>query len=906
VILVLLISSRITAADPKPAFSLNADISQWAATYAPTNPAVQTLRSLGISNLTLQLCVENNELFAAARIDTAIPEAQLQWLAMTDLIEFEPTDEHTFKWIPSDDQRKKIGTDIVDDLLIRFSGNSVFIAPDNRLTYAETVLEPSSIHLMHCSIDAAPLLTPLFASLDGIVAAETNDFSKGIMSTMLDTLKKGAAAIRDFPSVSVSIHPAADSSRRMNLSLVFSNEVTAASLQSFFSSAPTAWKNPDISEKQLGLLELMESDYHTSMHRDGCTLHLEYHWPEANDKELFADIAGALLGSLFSFHSRDDYPLIPTKIMPAPVWTDGVEVDPAAAAQAIHDATFLDNQWNSLVQFEVDYLDLPNPELIDSAVSNLVLLDENGVNIGATKRQGRLNPDILNRSTLTVSKAGEHEGTAAETASFTLHLSVATGIESHTVTPDQPLVEKADGGIFLIGISNSVVQLRSKGFSLREAKIHAKNKDGEYLSRQGASWSDARFSGRFKGCPVEVEVVVATERIPVMVQYTDIPVSKDDRIKVPSEPDADVTTRYTMKPGRKYTDPDAAAFAAGRMELIDREIRQATEYELCFPRNRDVPVQTFSMNSYLAGGDAFAYQGGTYSYSDTEFKWSLAQTNLLASATALFGEVSATFWSGIGAYSTALSTNPVPLMNGSELPSAHVEHNVVWVTANQGGHILDVQAYDAAGRQLKPGTRRTSRNASYGYFFWGLPARTTVTYAKTNLALTAPFEIELKPGGLAAIPEAKKNVEPFEAFVGELEEIAVNSQHIGDLLSASYYAHDGGRQLENIPTEVAHSDPAGAELFGYEVKPYKGYHITRVPQATKNDKVKTDRTWSGGTFSAGAYGSGFLLAIPVSSKDPAILSLWSAVYINYNDCSRLEEVEYDTRKLQEAGWIQIR
>jgi len=86
----------------------------------------------------------------------------------------------------------------------------------------------------------------------------------------------------------------------------------------------------------------------------------------------------------------------------------------------------------------------------------------------------------------------------------------------------------------------------------------------------------------------------------------------------------------------------------------------------------------------------------------------------------------------------------------------------------------------------------------------------------------------------------------------------------GDDIAGLYYLYDykfpdkdaKGPARKKIPIEAAHSDPDGAERFGYTAKPFNGYHFRFVPNFKQEGKVeenppRTDQSffWEKGSSS---------------------------------------------------------
>ena len=104
-------------------------------------------------------------------------------------------------------------------------------------------------------------------------------------------------------------------------------------------------------------------------------------------------------------------------------------------------------------------------------------------------------------------------------------------------------------------------------------------------------------------------------------------------------------------------------------------------------------------------------------------------------------------------------------------------------------------------------------------------------------------------------------------------------------VAAMFYIHgkNSDEPLKLVSEQIAHSDPKGAEMFGYEAKPYKGYYFTFPEKILQGDKenprisekqAKSKMKWSGGEFEnvrrVNSYSANQPIAWPADPKDPVI------------------------------------
>ncbi len=900
-------------AKPEPVLELQVNISEWIESHsdlAGTNETYDALTTLGISNVAVSVLVDDGKIAVFAKVETDLPDARATWLSQTNLIQLESVSENEFKWIPAEKKNSPAELIPADSMRIRFSDGAVLIADKEHFSAAkELEFGMAEGDLLQASIRLAPLMEPFFKVAEKIVDDQEDGFGKAIMASMLKSLKTSADSMLDVPGVSLEIMALGPDTRKMVMALEYSSADTAADTMAFFAASADAWKNPKISKKQMGLAGLVDTPFFQEMNQDGKMVQFAYEWPAAEDSELLGIVGQATLGSLFSFSDPTAFPLNSEETMDAPNLGNEPGFDAEQFEKDFRAALFFNYSWSSHVDLVVDSLDIPNVDLLSATLTNVCVLGTNGVDITNQKRPGGFGFNSANRSA-SISLPIEKDGSKPKTASFTIALQVPTVIKKYTLTKKSPLVESSDTGICLIAMSNSVVKLRSKGVSFREIKIYALNAEGNYLKIPSSSMSESNYRGECKGIPAKVEVVWPVKIESVSIDFKGMAVEKKDKLKMPSSPTNSVVTRYSMEPLKPYFDPDMDAISASSMSYVTNAGWKKNGYELQFPKPAGVEPDRVTMKSYLTGVDELIGRGSSsgYSSSGDHFYWSLKQTNILDSATAIFGEFGGTFWSGIGTYAANVSTNPVPLIPGHELPAVSVEHNVVWIEKDPDGKVLDIQAFDATGRRLKKDNRTGWKNSSSGYYFWGMPSRATVVYAASKESVVVPFEIELKEGGLEAIPAAHEKIPTFDETLAFVKEVGKKgNRNYGNLLSACYYASNSNKEpMAKIPLEVAQSDPVGAAVFGYESKPFKGYFFQKVltDRDAKKESTKKSHAWSGGEFEA-TSDSGLLLATPIDKKNPSILIRWGDVYVSYNDCSTLEQIPSQTSDLVAAGWIEV-
>lgn len=895
---------------PVPSLEFQANISNWLTSCSKeiaSNKTCAGMTDMGISSVAISIFQEEGKSFAVARIETSLPDAQSAWLSNSNLTQLIQVADHEFRWVPTETNSTPFPMLNPESMRVRFVNDTILIADSTRFAFAEAIdLSTNTTQLVQGSIRIADLLSPLWDAADKTLAKQEEGFGKAIMSAILKSAKEQMVSIQDIPSITVNIKSPNHDKRAMTLDLEFSDPSSAETIISLLDSSTDAWKDPSITKKQLSLFGLFDTPYFHGATNSQNTLQVAYEWPSKEDAEIWKQIMGSVIGGLFSFESSDSYPIHEESILPTPEFKNIPEFDRAQIEADIRSSLFLEHAWSDSINLSVDYLSLPNADLLEGTLTDVRIMSTNGVDVATAERPGSFGYSSNTKSG-SLRLRTLKDGPKADTASFTLNLSIPVEIEQFTLSKETPLIEKDGRGLCLLSISNSVIQLRSKGISLREAKIYALNEQGDFLGSRSGLRSEAHCRNEYDGLPVSVKVVRPVKTESIAISFKDFPVNKESKLKMPSSPTHAVITRYAATSITELSNPD--------MDAIDKcsvTLNTNGTTSLRFPLSSRTKLKKTTMQSYLTGTKEFIYRGspGGWSMSGGSLIWSLAPTNALGQASAIFGDVDLTLRTGISTHSTEVSTNEVPLSPGQDLPSASVEHNVVWIKSTQDGEVLDIQAFDSTSRPLKKDNRTSSSNHKRGYFFWGMPASVTVTYSASQTNTVVPFEIELKEGGLKEIPAVRKKSRRLKEFITEVKDINNKSRRCGTLLSGNHYITGrNSKPAAHIPQEVAQADPSGVEIFGYDLTPYKGYTFQRIPSESdlkKEQKLK-EHSWAGGSFeSTGHSGTGALLAMPVNSGAPAILIQWSSVYVNYNDCSEFKVVPSSSRDRQKTGWIQLR
>jgi len=158
---------------------------------------------------------------------------------------------------------------------------------------------------------------------------------------------------------------------------------------------------------------------------------------------------------------------------------------------------------------------------------------------------------------------------------------------------------------------------------------------------------------------------------------------------------------------------------------------------------------------------------------------------------------------------------------------------------------------------------------------WGIPTKVVLYTSAGKVKRTIPFEFELGDYDKAGLATYKEQLKIMAAF-GQLKKASSTYSPV-DTLAGFYYLHGGDDKPQHlIPEELAHADPYGAELFGYETKPYLGYNFVACTTWAKTDKPlhsstrEYDMKWDGGELKLKRARHRYFNAVPVDPSKPTL------------------------------------
>ena len=140
-----------------------------------------------------------------------------------------------------------------------------------------------------------------------------------------------------------------------------------------------------------------------------------------------------------------------------------------------------------------------------------------------------------------------------------------------------------------------------------------------------------------------------------------------------------------------------------------------------------------------------------------------------------------------------------------------------------------------------------------------------------------------------------------------------SDEAMDDTLAGAYYLFDRhGAPAALIDQAIAHADPAGAERYGYELTPYKGYYFTLAKGTIEDgettdygrDEKQLDLRWEKGSFPFARWDDApAVVAIPADGEGAFIMYSWGNPMIKFMKADSLDHIPTGAWP---EGWIDYR
>lgn len=310
---------------------------------------------------------------------------------------------------------------------------------------------------------------------------------------------------------------------------------------------------------------------------------------------------------------------------------------------------------------------------------------------------------------------------------------------------------------------------------------------------------------------------------------------------------------------------------------------------------------------------------GNSARSTTDFSFTLDKGKL-KQASAAFGKVQLSLHTDISrlVFAPQNGNQPAPQMlsSGDEVAVVFNKNEITY-RAGQAD-VIQTIAYDARGNRLKQDQYTRNQDGKRVIYFWGVPAKFAMDVTTKTIEKLILFDIRQRPQDEKAYQAFKLIIKNQREVVKTIKAIdrayRKDRSYYGDDLAGLYYLYQDqqNKPMNLISQEIAHSDPAGQERFGYRVSPYKGYYFTVLSGVESNGvkkeynrRSKESRfSWQKGTITTTSLTRHpDLAAIPADPSQPTFFMQWGQVFMKSLNG---EKLEYLPDGYYNKGWVEAR
>lgn len=756
---------------------------------------------------------------------------------------------------------------------------------------------------------------------------KANMLAKIVVGVAGELLNELSDLLKTTQAIAVSFGFAGEERRGLSYAHLFDSPVAAGKAQEAL--AETANAEDEIDECLVGVMELLAHEgLQKEIRRSGNLLRLKLDWAEASDKEVKQLLAEATIGYVFSKSMGGSMKPSEEPIEPAytekPVLQKTVDIKTlktsltAQLQQRVFPGWFFSGGDQPHMVLEMDPLDVPNAAMAEAEyeIKAAKTTDMRDVLREEEKKHvPRLSLAAKHPTHIRVPILKGTEGKSLGTATIEVKVTLPTALEILVFKAgDEKGTEKKQNGI---AVKLTTLEKDVAGVSFRGAKglrvvLYAFDAQGRALQRKEGMRSDRSASQKFRGLIHELWVAVP-RKVQVLTPTIDVDLHGGKRLEIPNKPSAEVRTRFDPSPRKSYTSIDEGQLDGLAVQWCEEAGKQ-WENGLFFRLPPGVSQARTQWEVRWFAHDKPLLLKGSSSRSGSRCTWRPQEG--LEKASAVVGAVQLTVPTGIqslaftkGKDETWLSQ---PMDSGEHAKARFSRNEVTWVAGK--AKVLEVAAYDGAGRRLKEGRRGSGKEGERRYY-WGQPARLELVVSHETIRKRLPIEIVKRETDAERFAKYKAQLGAQRAVSIALQQIQKAAQRRWgrcDDIAGFHYFHDRkGKPLGLIPQEYAHACADGAQRFGYAVVPYSGYYFSFVRAKMKGGKTvplrrqdaKKELSWDKGKIQIEPYAE--QAAITAWPKDPSqptfIRKAWGDPLLKYVEGKRVEVMPENAQK---EGWVE--
>ena len=688
--------------------------------------------------------------------------------------------------------------------------------------------------------------------------------------------------------------------------------------------------DPEINSIIRNLIELFQDHrYQHTLDFKNNRLALDFSWSKKEDETFLTALTAATIGQFFA-GGTDLSPTpgkVETRYAPEPNFVTTVDTDQLKTKipQLIKDSLFPSQYWdrvdNPQMTLNLDTIDMPNAALAEMTYEVKSIKSPDGrevLRVEESKFKPRVLPGSLYPGNISLNvKTGTSPDDLAK-ASIYFDLTVPVALEVFAFTAEDPpgsVRETAGVRVTLGRLEKDVARVSSRGG--KSMRLIAYDKTGRALASRESMSTPSSISTRFEGIISSLKVVVTRKMFESPFEI-EVDLNQGKELVLSRQPEVPVRMRYNLHPIPTYVN-----FTADDLKDLAVVWTEGQEGSWNDSLSIKLPQGPFSghavWEAHFFGSDKPRLLNGSAAQSTRDFSFTI-EKDKLKQANATFGKVHLNLHTDISRliFAPKNGSQPAPQVLPSGKPVS-VEFNKNEITYSTGhADVIQTVAYDARGKRLKQDQYTRNKGGKRAIYFWGLPAKFEIDVAVNTLEEVIPFEIRQRPLDEKAYRAFKQTIKNHRDVVQTIKTIdrarRKDRSYYGDDLAGLFYLYPGKQKRpQNLITqEIAHSDPAGQERFGYKVQPYRGYYFTVLSgvetsgvKKEYNRRSKKSRfSWQKGTITTTSLTRHpDLVAIPEDESQPTFFLQWGQVFMKPLSG---EELKYLPDGYYNKGWVEAR
>lgn len=619
---------------------------------------------------------------------------------------------------------------------------------------------------------------------------------------------------------------------------------------------------------------------------------------------------------------------VETRYVPEPNLVSAVDVDRLKAGIAhiigacLFPGNFLDSGGNPMMTLDLDTVDIPNAALAELTYEVKTIRSADGrdvLRVEESTFSPRLQPGSLfpGNIALNIKKDTAPDTLGKATIDFHLSLPAVLEIFDFKMGDKGGSVKEVDDiHVTLDRLEKDVACVSSS--RAKSIRLIAYDQSGNALAVKESMQTSASASARFYGLIDTLKVVVFRD----MLEYSfevEVDLNGGRALTLAREAQIPPRIRYNRQPVPVYVD-----FSDEDIQKLSVTWTEGQPEAWNDSLSIKLPGGTFSGNAvwevhFFGNDNKPRVLTGNSFRSDTEVSYTLDK-GILKQVSAAFGKVQLNLHSDIKRLTffrkEGLQPDVRQLASGEEVSVVFNKNEVVYSTG--GAEVIQTAAFDARAIRLKEDPYTRNKADKRIVYFWGVPAKFVIDVSTKTIKKLLPFEIKQRPVDEKSYLSYRRLIENQREVVKTIKTIdrarRDDRSYYGDDLAGLYYLYDQNTRspMRLISQDVAHSDPAGQQRFGYQVKPYKGYFFTVLSGIETNGTnkgynrrlKKSSFIWQNGTIVTTALTRHpDLAAIPEDGSQPTFFLQWGQVFMKPLNG---EKLEYLPDGYYNNGWVEAK